>query len=406
MTSFKSMKLGLGGAGLTALLTAISAAGCTQSNAGSEVHSTFLSKYRVASPQVDLCFKAGADAAELIPALKELIELQYSKRTPAAFQVEDSCVNPKPNVVVVELQSTGYSPLGRKHRGVTSLYYRAAGAKMKIWTAACRSEKYSLNAGLSQMSASEKEAYQACAMQTFAHELGHVLGLADEEFNAGSGKNCGRELVGTSAHVSITEYDPKSIMSYCNPLATLKSEVTLSDKDIEGLNLLYPPKTDVSQNQTPPVTKSPSILKQNAPDAPSVVENNQMPAANPEQMSEQKTASNSQEPSQGAAPEPSTGNTAQQDKPSTTAPSVPPRIHEAPINAGILLHSKHTKTTYFKSKANSSALLLPSSEYCAVAPGSGVAVTGVSSSVVAKHMKVILAEEIPGCAFGRKGQEG
>lgn len=68
------------------------------------------------------------------------------------------------------------------------------------------------------------------------HELGHILGLRHEHLHADANSNC----VETSGVWSpITDYDNESVMHYpwCNGVTT--TDFTLTDKDIEGIQLLY-----------------------------------------------------------------------------------------------------------------------------------------------------------------------
>jgi hypothetical protein len=68
------------------------------------------------------------------------------------------------------------------------------------------------------------------------HEFGHVLGFVHEQ--DGPNHNRAHCSGGTEANsTSLTNYDPDSVMNYCNKDGNMKG--TLTGKDIEGLQRIY-----------------------------------------------------------------------------------------------------------------------------------------------------------------------
>lgn len=90
------------------------------------------------------------------------------------------------------------------------------------------------------------------------HEFGHVLGFVHEQDTPGNVKNehgvahCASKGIEPNA-TSLTDYDPDSVMNYCNKDGNMKGNLT--DKDIKGLQAVYgyPPKV-LGRTRVPKVT--------------------------------------------------------------------------------------------------------------------------------------------------------
>jgi hypothetical protein len=70
------------------------------------------------------------------------------------------------------------------------------------------------------------------------HEFGHALGYSHEQNRFDAPGECAELKQGPNGdNVSLTSYDPNSVMNYCNPVYNNAGK--LSEKDIKALQILY-----------------------------------------------------------------------------------------------------------------------------------------------------------------------
>lgn len=86
----------------------------------------------------------------------------------------------------------------------------------------------------------QEEFAKACVQNYALHEFGHVLGLVHEADHSMSDCN---DKTGTLGAVEWFDYDPLSIMNYCNNKNQILNKLTpsLSDVDVQTVLKLYTP---------------------------------------------------------------------------------------------------------------------------------------------------------------------
>ncbi len=98
-----------------------------------------------------------------------------------------------------------------------------------------------LNFSFETIQRSCQESIRRCVRIFAVHEFGHALGFAHEQNREDAPEACQQEAQGQTGDWKVTEYDPVSVMNYCNKNWLGNGE--LSKMDIEAVQTLYGVRT-------------------------------------------------------------------------------------------------------------------------------------------------------------------
>lgn len=153
--------------------------------------------------------------------VQDQVEKTWQKNSPIAFKGWQACA-PDNSGIRIRIQDEGphVKAFGKHLNGMRS--GMILNDTFENWGTTCRNK------------------LESCVRSIAAHEFGHALGFAHEQNRPDTPGECasvhGQDQ---SQEQTLTPYDPRSIMNYCNPEFNNKGE--LSPLDIKALQKVYGP---------------------------------------------------------------------------------------------------------------------------------------------------------------------